>query len=48
MKDCEDDPAATVAAVVVAPVAGLNHSTLSVRELDMAERLTVNVPPFGA
>jgi hypothetical protein len=48
VNDCEDDPAGIGVEVVVAPVDGLNHSTLSVRELDIAERFTVNVPPLGA
>jgi hypothetical protein len=34
--------------MVVAPVEGLNHSTVRVRELDMAVRFTVNDPPLGA
>ena len=48
VNDREDDPAGIGVPVVVAPVAGLNHSTFNVLELDIAERFTVNDPPFGA
>src|SRR5262245_16090478 len=34
--------------MLVAPVAGLNHSTRRLRVLDMADRFTVNAPPAGA
>jgi hypothetical protein len=47
VNDQENDPAGTEPAGTTAPVEGLNHSTVNVRELDIAERLTVNEPPLG-
>ena len=34
--------------MIVAPVAGLNHSTVNVLALDIADRFTVNGPPERA
>ncbi len=48
VNDREDDPAGMGVPMVVAPVAGLNHSTFNVLALDIADRFTVNDPPFGA
>src|SRR6266571_5691786 len=48
LNDLEDDPAAIEFLDSVSSLAGLNHSTASFRELDMAERSTVNEPPEGA
>jgi hypothetical protein len=48
VKDCREAPAASGPSENVVPVAGLNHSTASFRELGMAERSMVNEPPEGA
>ena len=47
MNDCEEEPAGMGAQATVASVEGLNHSTASVLEGDIAERSTVNDPPEG-
>src|SRR4051794_28417084 len=44
---CVLDPPATEAPITVAPVEILNHSTLKL-DPDLAERLIVKLPPFGA
>src|SRR5882672_2549779 len=46
VKDWFADPPAIVPPVVMAPLLGLSHSTLSVRVV--ADRFTVKLPPFGA
>ena len=48
LNDWEDDPAVIGSSAMVFPVAGLNHSTASLRELGIAERSMVNAPPAGA
>jgi hypothetical protein len=47
VKACEDDPAEIGSWVMVSPVAGLNHSTASLREVGIAERSIVKEPPEG-
>ena len=47
VKACEDDPAEIGSWVIVSPVAGLNHSTASLREVGIAERSIVKEPPEG-
>lgn len=46
--DCEEAPAGMGFWAIVSPVAGLNHSTASVRDFGIAERSMVKAPPEGA
>ena len=48
LNDRDDDPAGIELWVMFSPVAGLNHSTASLREFGMAESSIVNAPPAGA